>query len=468
MSDKPNLIYIYADTLRYSSLGFNSDEYAYTPNLDALASCACVLTNAVSSHPVRAPYDASLFTGKYTPSTGVVMNGLRICPEHETFASALENGGYETCYIGRWNLYSNRFSNSSSSKNSFVPMGENRLGFNGFFASFSHTDDIMSKLCYYLDTKEKIQAGKYEPDAECALAVDRIEEMSKTNKPFAMFLSLSTPREAWSKANVPENFYSLFDEIEFPNSPNESSVNDIHSDGWSKFAPGKFKNLNDMKRAYYAMTADIDRNVGKIIDTVKKFGLIDNTVIVFTSAKGEMFASHGRRGANTFYEEAVRVPFVIKWGERFSGVNGQCFSTPDIMPTLLSILGVKVPDSVEGRDESASIFLSNADDNVCLMMGTGPAAMFGDGYEWRAVRTKKYTYAKYLIDSREYLFDNENDPYQMKNLAGNKDYYHIKAVLVAKMFGRMGEVGDKFEKNAYYKKNRIKKRIVLPVDNSKK
>ena len=53
----------------------------------------------------------------------------------------------------------------------------------------------------------------------------------------------------------------------------------------------------------------------------------------------------------------------------------------------------------------------------------------------------------------------------MKNLAGNKDYYHIKAVLVAKMFGRMGEVGDKFEKNAYYKKNRIKKRIVQPKNN---
>ncbi len=463
MSDKPNLIYICADTLRYSSLGFNSDEFAYTPNLDALASSSCVLKNAVSSHSVRAPYDASLFTGKYTPSTGVVMNGLRICPEeHETFAGALENDGYETCYIGRWNLYSDRFSNFDFSKNAFVPKGENRLGFNGYFASFAHTDDIMSKSCYYLDTNEKIRADRYEPDAECALAVSRISEMSKTDKPFAMFLSLSTPREAWSNANVPENFYSLFDNAEFSVSPNESAVNDIHADGWSKFAPGKFKNLNDMKRAYYAMTANIDINVGRITDAVKACGLIDNTVIVFTSAKGEMFASHGRRGANTFYEEAVRVPFIIKWGERLSGVSVQCLSTPDIMPTLLSVLGVKIPDSVEGLDKSASLFSETADGDICLMMGMGPAAMFGNGYEWRAVRTKKYTYAKYLIDSREYLFDNENDPYQMKNLAGNKDYYHIKAVLIAKMFGRMGEIGDKFEKNQYYKKNRIKKRIVQP------
>lgn len=462
MSDKPNLIYICADTLRYSSLGFNSDEYAYTPNLDMLASSSLVLTNAVSSHPVRAPYDASLFTGKYTPSTGVVINGLRICPEHKTFAGALEKGGYETCYIGRWNLYSNKFSNSSSSKNSFVPKGENRLGFNGFFASFSHTDDIMSKACFYLDTDEKKQALRYEPDAQTEMALRRISEMSKSSKPFALFLSLSTPRETWSAANVPESFYSLFDETEFPKSPNESPLNDIHADGWSKLAPGKYKKLNGMKRAYYAMTADIDINIGRITDAVKEYGLTDNTVIVFTSARGEMFASHGRRGANTFYDEAVRVPFIIKWGDRLKGKNDLCFSTPDIMPTLLSALGEDIPDDVQGRDKSASLLYNKPDDNFCLMTGTGPASMFGDGYEWRAVRTKKYTYAKYLIDSREYLFDNENDPYQMKNLAGNKDYYHIKAVLVAKMFGRMGEIGDKFEKNSYYKKNMIDKRIVLP------
>lgn len=462
MQDRPNLIFICAHGLRLRSLGYNGDAAAYTPNIDALASGGAVMTNAVSSHPLSEPFYSSLFCSKYAVSTGAVMNGLRFTPDCPTFASVLTDAGYSADWVGKWQLYADSFSKYSSGKAVSVPNNKkDRLGFGDFFASFSGGKDMTpGKFAYCLNTDERLKSDRYEPDAITDIAVGQIKKRSDEGKPFALFVAPGIANAPFDKTNIPEEYYALFDDAEFENEPNVNSVNDIHADGWSKFAPGKFKKLNEMKRSYYAMTAWLDVNVGKIVNAVREEGIEDNTVIVFTSDCGEMFACHGRRGANTFYDEAVRVPFIIKYGGRLAGRNDTCLGTADIMPTLLGIMGIDAPDGIHGRDISPAVMSGEQIDNPSLLTGSGPAGMYGDGYEWRGIRTKKYTYAKYLIDSREYLFDNENDPYQMKNLASNKELYHIKAVLVAKMFARMGEIGDKFEKNSYYKKNVIHKRTV--------
>ena len=86
---KPNLIYVFADQLRYFSLGYAGDERALTPNIDRLQAESTDLCQAVSGHPVCAPYRASLFTGKYTTSTGMVINEIRMNTNHHTFADVL-------------------------------------------------------------------------------------------------------------------------------------------------------------------------------------------------------------------------------------------------------------------------------------------------------------------------------------------------------------------------------------------
>ena len=105
---KPNLIYVFADQLRYSSVGYNGDKKAVTPNIDAFSKESVIMDNAVSGHPVCAPYRASLFTGKYTTSTGMVINEIRINQNHRTFANVLSENGYETCYIGKWHMWANK------------------------------------------------------------------------------------------------------------------------------------------------------------------------------------------------------------------------------------------------------------------------------------------------------------------------------------------------------------------------
>lgn len=100
-SSKPNLVFVIADQLRYQSCGFAGDSKARTPQLDGLARQGVVFRNAVSGHPVCAAFRASLFTGKYTTSTGMVINELRMNPNHECLAQVLTRNGYDTGYIGK-------------------------------------------------------------------------------------------------------------------------------------------------------------------------------------------------------------------------------------------------------------------------------------------------------------------------------------------------------------------------------
>lgn len=455
--NKPNLIFIFADQLRYQSLGYNDDIKAKTPNIDMLAQFSTVMDNCVSNHPLSAPYRASLFTGKYSTSTGVIADDIKINPNQQTFASILKDNGYKTSYIGKWALNGN-----SKKKNSFIDKGPDRLGFDDYFAAYNnHNKYFKPKAYYHLDSNEKVFYDEYEPDAQTKLAISNIELNSKEKTPFALFLSFSTPSGKWNKNNVPEEYYNKYEKANFSFECNYDSINDIHADKSSKLNKKQRKLLNEWKKIYYSMISNIDDNIGKIMQKIVELKIDDNTIIVFTSTCGEMFGSHGRKEKNIFYEESIRVPFIIRYGEKlYAGKNESCFGSVDIMPTLLGLMGIEIPETVQGRDKSQYILNGTSDDVGQLLMGLGPANTFADGKEWRAYRTKQFTYAVYKIDNEEMLFDNFNDPYQLQNLIFDSNYLEIGKEIKDKMYEEMYRIGDSFEKNSYYKKKWLKNRSV--------
>lgn len=460
---KPNLIYVFADQLRYFSLGYAGDPYAKTPNIDRLSKECTDLCQAVSGHPVCAPYRASLFTGKYTTSTGMVINEIRMNPNHHTFADVLNENGYETAYIGKWHMYAAELGNHYDAKNSYIPKGRDRLGFNDYFAAYNFRHEYEPGIAYYhLDSPEKIYYDKYEPDAQTDMTIEQLKRLSASDKPFALFLSIGTPHDPWVPENVPADCLERFRSTDFHLPENYLPENDPHADAWARLSDAEREQLTEWMRVYYAMTANLDDNIGRLIDSIGEMGLDQNSIIVFTSDHGELFGAHGRRAKNIFYEEAVRVPFLIKWKNHLEeGVRRDfVFNTVDIMPSLLSLMGLSIPDEVEGTDLSRCILGESDTEKGALMMCTGPTAVFGDGQEWRAFRTKKYTYAVFKSDGQELLFDNQADPLQMNNLIGKEAYQEVAEDLKHKMYAEMNRIGDNFEKNSYYEKNWIKDRII--------
>ncbi|HOW70932.1 MAG TPA: sulfatase [Phycisphaerae bacterium] len=467
---KPNLIFVLADQLRYQSCSFAGDSRARTPNIDRLASQSVVFRNAISGHPVCAPYRASLFTGKYTTSTGMVINELRMNPNHECLAHVLTRHGYDTAYIGKWHLWANELGNHYEPKNSFTPPGPYRLGFDGFWAAYNFHHEYY-KAYYHTNSPEKIPVKGYEPDFQTEMAAGLVDRFARSEKPFALFLSVGTPHDPWAPDNVPPEYYAMFadegDTPRFALPPNYKPENDPYADDWGRYkGPDERRRIPAMMRGYYAMTANLDWNLGRLLKAIDDAGIRDNTILVFTSDHGEMMGAQGRRAKNIFYEEAIRVPFLVRWpGKTPAGQSSDaCLNTPDIMPTLLAMAGLPIPAKVEGTDLSPCAFgRPGPEPEAAFLQNTGACAIWQDGYEWRALRDKRYTYAIYRKDRKELLFDHVADPHQLRNLVTDAEQAPTLDRFRTLLKKRMSELDDTFEASSWYRDHWVKDRIINRV-----
>ena len=465
--ERPNIVFVFADQLRYQSCGFSGDSNAITPNLDKFAEESINLTQAVSSMPVCSAFRASLLTGKYTTSTGMVINELRMNTNHKSIAHCLTEVGYNTGYIGKWHLYANQLGNHENANNSHIPVGADRLGFDGYWAAYNFHHTYYGTY-YHLNSKKKIfhKKNTYEPDAQTDLAIEFIKNHKDDKKPFYLTLSYGTPHDPWEKDNVPKMYYDMFKNKTLGPSKNYSDSLDPYGDSWSNEHKTQ-KMIAEWMRVYYAMTTNLDWNFGRLISSIKDAGIIDNTIIIFTSDHGEMFGSHGRMKKNIFYEESIRVPFLIQWRDKLSSGHklDTLLSTVDIMPTILGLVDVEIPKEVEGTDLSLALKRKNFDEPLfAFLMNTGACAIWEDGHEWRAIRDKKYTYAVYRgsenLPRKELFFNNINDPFQLNNLIDNLKYLTKINRFRSFLSEKMNQLNDEFPASSWYLKNWIQDRNI--------
>ena len=458
-----NLLFVTADQLSYNRCGYAGDPYGATPNIDAFSAESCDLYNCVSSHPVCSAFRASLLTGKYTTSTGMVINEIRMNPKHHPNALPIVLGrnGVRPELVGKWHLWANHLGDFANIENSFVPPGPYRFGFDGYFAHCNMRHEYTTAF-YHLDEKEKIAIEGYEPDVQTDMAIERLRLAKNENKPIALFVNYGTPHAPWGEYNAPPEDLARFADIDFPLPPNYCGEDDIHNDAWSN----EDKTLEGLKKimpVYYAMTYNLDRNFGRLLSALKELGLYEDTIVVFTSDHGEMFGAHGRRNKNIFYDEAARIPFLMRVPRCAPKKLDAPVSNVDFMPTLLDLFGMEIPADVEGVSFAGIVRGTNGSEPpFALLQNTGPCAIWGDGHEWRAIRDKRYTYAIFRSDNQEELYDNLSDPYQMKNLVNNPEFADVLAEKRRQLAEKMAEINDTFPPNSYYQENWVNDdRIIL-------
>ncbi|MCA9840442.1 MAG: sulfatase-like hydrolase/transferase, partial [Trueperaceae bacterium] len=224
-----------------------------------------------------------------------------------------------------------------------------------------------------------------------------------SSTPFALFLSWGPPHDPWTDDNTPEPFRLYFDERDFPNPPNYKPEDDPYGDDWAKLSAEERKQLPKWRKNYYAQVANLDWNLGRLLETLKETGLENDTLVVFTSDHGEMFGAQGRRAKNIFYEEACRIPLLLRWpGHIPAGVvSDACISTIDLQPTLCELLGLSPRPDAQGMNLAKLVLGQEGDEpEAALMMICGATAAWRDGHEWRALRDKHFTYAVYKRDGK--------------------------------------------------------------------
>jgi arylsulfatase A-like enzyme len=196
--------------------------------------------------------------------------------------------------------------------------------------------------------------------------------------------------------------------------------------------------------------------VGEILRTLEREGIADDTLFVFTSDHGDMLGSHGLQRKQKPWDESIRVPFLLRYPARLGwdgGALDALIDAPDIMPTLLGLCDLPIPESVEGLDFSGYLAGGpDPSDGAALIacyqpFGEWPAGAGGPpalgGREYRGVRTARYTYTE-TLEGPWLLYDNYDDPYQTRNLVGAGWYAEVQARLADVLRRKLAATKDEF------------------------
>ncbi len=434
MTKKKNLLYVFADQWRKMAMGCESDPIK-SPSIDDFASESIVFDNAISTYPLCSPHRASLMTGKYPYSCGMWTNCkigidevLMLKPQEVCIGNVLKDAGYQTAYIGKWHLDAsekNFFKEPESGAlkwDAFTPEGERRQGFDYWFSYGAMNKHLEPH--YWEDDDEKIVVKEWSPKVETKKTIEYLENRDKS-KPFCVFLSWNPPHPPYDE--VPKEFLDLYPSIEeFRENVPESRRND------EKFLASI--------REYFAAVSGLDESFKELLAYLDRAGLSEDTVVVLSADHGDMMGSQGLYGKNIWYEESINIPLILRDSSLGKGRSDVLFSSVDHMPTLLDLLDVDIPDTVEGQSllpfikgekvdgEPETVFLSMIPGMPDLIEPYRERGLNNKAFGWRGLRFKK---AVYVVDNgchpdkeqKRYYYDLEKDPYQMnpKELSADSD-----------------------------------------------
>jgi len=433
----PNLLFVLADQLRASSVGFAGEERVRTPTLDRLSAEGTTFKNAVSMLPVCGPYRGALLTGRTPVSTGLVLNDIALKTTEVSIGHCFKAGGYRTAYVGKWHL-------DGPDRRAPVPPGPRRQGFDYWMAAnFDHNYNAS----HYTDNDGNLRVWDgWDAEAQTTHVIDYLAARD-SDDPFCVFLSWGPPHHPYRL--VAQHYLDMYDAAAIEGRPNCPDVP-----------------RQDLK-GYYAQTTFLDDQLARLLAALDDMGLAEDTIVVFTSDHGDMHGSHGVYKKQWPWSEALKVPFVLRYPRAVAA--GLEIAAPinviDVMPTLLGLAGLPIPDCVEGVDLSSLVAgrRGTAPESVLIMnpcpfsigdpRGDDQYPDFrGMRLEYRGVVSDRYTYVR-TIDRPWLLYDNLGDPYQMDNLVDDPGKAGLRDRLEAMMAGHQGRIGDEFlPREAYYRR----------------
>lgn len=414
-----NLLIIQTDEHHFGTLGCYGGTIVDTPNIDWIAKNGAICTSFYATTPVCTPSRGALVTGLYPQKTGIVSNNIPMPDDAITFAKVLADQGYATGFAGKWHL-------NGDGKPEWAPsrkfgFEDNRFMFNrGHWKRFVDTEDgprvgaqnQRGQPSYDLnDADDKT----FSTDWLCDKAVDFIQ--ANQDQPFCYFLSLPDPH---GPNTVRAPYDTMYADVEIP-IPNTIEGSPGSAKGWRKGNGVTAAQLRRIMPAYYGMVKCIDDNVGKILTELRESGMIDNTIIVFTSDHGDLCGEHGRLNKGVPFEGSARIPFLIRCpGQIDAGYTvDEALTCVDFFPTVMTLLNVDHDVDVDGRD--ASLIMQGIEEetweDVAFIRGTGNSG-------WLCAVSARY---KLVLSNNDepWLLDLEKDPDETINCYDNSEYASV-------------------------------------------
>lgn len=417
----PNILVILVDDMRWDDLGCAGHPFSKTPNMDRIAKEGARFLNAFAVSPLCSPSRATLLTGLYPHTHGIIDNTERSAQSHKlaTFPQSLQRAGYETAFVGKWHM-----GNDDSP----------RAGFDYWVCLKGQGSTFDPEL--NVNGSSRKETG-YVTDILHRHALDFLKQ--PRTKPFLLYFAhkamhpetvqradgtLSDPNASnFIPAERHKNLYAGEKILRRPNAlvaPQnqpalQRQIGDLPPLGPKTGSPDK-SILGRLQ-----MLAAVDESLGKILQLLEQSGELDRTLIVVTSDQGYFYGEHGlsveRRLA---YEESIRIPLLMRLPAMIKPGSkpAEIALTVDLAPTLLDLAGITANTPLQGRS-LLPIFKGEAGNwrNEFLVeyfTDTVFPRIRQMGYQ--AVRDTRWKYIHYIgLQNMDELYDLQTDPFEMSN-----------------------------------------------------
>ena len=350
---RPNVLFILTDDQRADAIGLGGAKHLKTPHMDRLGQEGVYFKNTFCTTSLCSPSRASILSGVYAHTHGVMDNFTEYPASFRSFPMALQSAGYDTAYFGKWHMGENN--------------DEPRPGFNWFVTHKGQGKYFDTEFCFHGQKREVVKG--YYTNVVTDLAVEWLNR-PREEKPWLLMIGHKAPHsfyfpekkyeDAFAKVRVP------YPETAFMLEDKPAWIKDrLHTwhgiygplfDWRKKFpddSPEAVKDFEAMTRAYWATLLTVDDSVGRLYELLKQRGELDNTIIVFMGDNGILNGEHGMVDKRTMHEASIRIPLVVRYPgltppQQPKVVEKQVL-TIDMAPSILELCGVDPLKNIHGR-----------------------------------------------------------------------------------------------------------------------
>lgn len=452
---KPNILFLMSDdhtSQAVSAYGGMLADVCPTPNIDRIAKEGMLFRDCFVTNSICTPSRAAIFTGKYAHKNGVY-KFTALDQSQPTLPKYMQMAGYSTCLIGKYHLHSN-------------PVGLDYFSILPGQGDYYNPEFIQKGDEHpsgWVDRGKRTIYKGHSSDTIADQALDYLKNKRPKNKPFMLFCQFKAPHDTWEFA---ERYRAFLNDVEIPEPPNLFDDYEGRSDmlrkqlqyigsEWgnhtnfrkeTRHLEGKAKKKMQYQlymKKYLRCVKGVDDNVGRILDYLDQTGLAENTIVMYTSDQGFYLGEHGLYDKRIMYEEALRMPFLVRWPQKIkpgTTSDGMILNV-DFAPTIMTAVGLQTPLDMQGRS-----FLP-------LLKGNMPS-------DWRKSMYYRYYYSHFETESHYgvrtnqhkliyfdrikqwELYDLENDPYEMNNIYDDTGSEKLVNKLKKELWRLQTELGD--------------------------
>ena len=454
MSDeRPNIIFIITDQQRFDTICAHGYDYMETPNLDRLVREGVSFKNCHVTAPSCAPSRASLFTGQFPHTTGILKNADSWT---RSWIEDLSESGYRCVNVGKMHTYP--YHTPLGFHERYVVENKDRYLEERYY--FDEWDKALKARGLVKQQREQYRKRDDYRDALGAFDWELPEDLHSDNfvgnsatwwienypKTEPLFLEIGFPGPHPPYDPTPE-FRDKYLDKDLPLLPVTQEELDKQPDAFKELRRHNNEIDHDSvvldldpteeqrhrQRAYYlANVSMIDQKVGEIMDALEKKGYLDNSIVIFTSDHGDCLTDHGHSQKWTMYDLITRVPTIVWAPGRFEGgrdVDGLC-QQMDLGPTILELAGLEVPEVMEAKSLLPALKGEEWQPRDFVYAEHGPDGILTDVEFMTMVREEKWKLVHFLNESCGQLFDLEADPDEVNNLWDDPDHLDKKRELL--------------------------------------